>query len=139
MRYLTWIVTLPLTLIVVSFAVSNRQPTALELWPLPGAVEVPVFVVALVPLAVGIVLGGLVDWLVQGRHRRHERQLKRRVGTLESEVRQVRSKEAEAARTAAREGEAARLAQSQSAAERAARQELADRVALPPAAGAETR
>jgi len=138
-RYLTWIVTLPLTLIVVSFAISNRELAALELWPLPGAIELPVFVIVLVPLAIGVVLGGLVDWLAQGHHRRQERRLKRRVGTLESEVRQVRGKEAEAARTAAREGEAARLAQSQSAAERAARQELADRVALPPAAGAESR
>lgn len=139
MRYLTWIVTLPLTLIVVSFAISNRELVSLELWPLPGSVDLPIFVIALVPLAIGIVIGGLIDWLMQSGHRRHERRLKRQVGRLEGEVKEVRTREAEAARAAAREGEAARLAQSQSAAEKAAREELEDRIALPPAAGSENR
>jgi uncharacterized integral membrane protein len=138
-RYLTWIVTLPLTLIVVSFAISNRETASLALWPLPGSIDLPVFVVALVPLALGIVIGGLIDWLMQAGHRRQERRLKRQVGQLEGEVKEVRTREAEARRTAAREEEAARLAHSQSAADRAAREELADRVALPPAAGSERR
>ena len=48
-------------------AESSRAPP-LELWPLPGAIELPVFVIVLVPLAIGVVLGGLGpgDWLAQG-------------------------------------------------------------------------
>ena len=41
MRYLSWIITIPIALVIVSFAVSNRGPVDLALWPLPFEITVP--------------------------------------------------------------------------------------------------
>ena len=71
MKYLTLLVTLPVTVIVVVFAVNNRDGVALNPWPLDGDITVPVFVVALAPFVVGFALGGIVQWLNGvGRRRR---------------------------------------------------------------------
>ena len=44
LRYLSWIVTLPLAVLAISFAgLSNRDPAVLKLWPLPFELEMPTF------------------------------------------------------------------------------------------------
>lgn len=56
-RTIAWLIGLPLALLVVLFAVANRQPVALELWPLPWSVALPVYLVVLGALALGLVVG----------------------------------------------------------------------------------
>lgn len=72
-RTIAWLTGLPLALLVVLFAVANRQPVALELWPVPGAVELPIYLAVLGALAVGLVVGAAVVWLshLTGGWRRH--------------------------------------------------------------------
>lgn len=86
MRLLSWIVGLPLALAAVLFAVSNRQTVKLDLWPLPFAVDVPAYLAVLAPLALGIIIGGIVAWLGGGAARRDARQQRRRVQELERQV-----------------------------------------------------
>ncbi|MBM3534557.1 MAG: DUF1049 domain-containing protein [Alphaproteobacteria bacterium] len=56
-RAFTATVTLPLTLLVIVFAISNRGPVAIGLWPFDEIVEMPVYLLALGALLLGF-LGG---------------------------------------------------------------------------------
>ncbi|MBP7335379.1 lipopolysaccharide assembly LapA domain-containing protein [Niveispirillum sp.] len=86
MRYLSWIITLPLTALAISFAVSNLTPVQLALWPLVGSVEVPAFALVLVTLVVGFFAGGLTVWLGHHSHRRAARQHQARADRLQKEL-----------------------------------------------------
>lgn len=86
MRYLSWIITLPLTALAISFAVSNLTPVQLALWPLVGTVEVPAFTLVLVTLVFGFFAGGLTVWLGQHSHRRAARQHQARADRLQKEL-----------------------------------------------------
>lgn len=86
MRYLSWILTLPLTALAISFAVSNLLPVQLALWPLVGTVEVPAFALVLVTLVVGFFAGGLTVWLGHHSHRRNARQHQARADRLQKEL-----------------------------------------------------
>lgn len=60
-RALGAIVTLPLTLLVVVFAISNRHAVAVGLWPFDGTVEMPLYLLALGVLVLGFLSGTAVS------------------------------------------------------------------------------
>lgn len=86
MRHLHWLVTGPVILIVVLFAVSNRQTTNVTLWPLPVSLEAPLYLVVLLAALIGFLVGELVAW-INGRFWRREARAKaRRIEALEREL-----------------------------------------------------
>lgn len=91
MRHLSWILTLPLTALAISFAVSNLMPVPLALWPLVGTVEAPAFALVLVTLVVGFFAGGLTVWLGQHVHRKAARQHQARADRLQKELDALRA------------------------------------------------
>lgn len=123
MRYLSWIITVPIALVVISFAISNRDAVPLGLWPLPFQLVVPAYLAVLVPLVLGFLLGGLFAWLTGWRWRRLARRRGARLSTLSEEVKQHRERDRQAAEVAAREAEAARLQAAAAAAGAAAQQD----------------
>lgn len=123
LRYLSWIVTIPLGIIVISFAVSNREPVALGLWPLPFEVEMPLFLPVLGALVVGFVTGGAIAWWSGGRTRRLARRQSSRLKSLTSEVETLRSRDEESSDSATRKREAERLSAAAHASEVAAQRE----------------
>ncbi len=82
-RILAWIVTAPLVLLVVLFAVSNLDEVTLHLWPLPFDLTVAIWLLTLIELFVGFLLGAIVTWIADRRRRREARLLARRVRELE--------------------------------------------------------
>ena len=56
-RIAGWLIGVPAALVVVDFAVANRQPLTLELWPLPWSLEAPAFLAVLGALGAGLVIG----------------------------------------------------------------------------------
>lgn len=87
MKRLSWILTLPLLLVVVVFAVTNRQEVTVEfLWPLEYSVPVRLSVAIFISLLAGLLIGGLAAWLSAGQTRRRARRLRRRADELEREV-----------------------------------------------------
>ncbi|MCL2505769.1 MAG: LapA family protein [Alphaproteobacteria bacterium] len=52
-----------LLIIALIFSILNKGAVALDLWPFDRAVEVRVFVIALVPLFIGFCLGFFIGWL----------------------------------------------------------------------------
>ncbi len=63
---------LAIAVVVVMFAVSNRDEVPVSLWPLPYSVSLRLSAALLGALAVGIVLGGAIAW-VSGAGRRFRR------------------------------------------------------------------
>lgn len=98
MRYLSWIITIPLAFLIISFAVTNREMVELGLWPLPFQIWAPIYLVGLLALALGFLAGGLVAWLAQHRHRANARRQARRAEQLEQDLAAERAQRAETER-----------------------------------------
>lgn len=86
MKLIYWLVGVPLALVVVIFAVTNRDGVTLSFWPLPIKLQAPVYLVVLLTLVAGFLLGEFVAWINGRRWRREARQNARRVGALEREL-----------------------------------------------------
>ncbi len=100
MKLFYWLLTAPLIVVVVLFAVSNLGAVEIALWPLPGTVETRLFLVVLVPLFLGFLAGGTVAWFGAGRARSRARAAERAVRTREIEIEDLREKAKEAEREA---------------------------------------
>jgi len=71
---------IPLALAIVLFAVANRAPVAISLDPFAAeppmfAVAVPLFLLVLMVLILGVIVGGMSAWMRQSRWRRRARRL----------------------------------------------------------------
>src|SRR5258708_23873734 len=84
MKRLSLVITVPLALIFVVFAISNRQVVELNFWPFGIALSLPLFLLALGMLAVGALAGGLWMWLPLARWRLRPRRHERRIVALEA-------------------------------------------------------
>lgn len=60
---------IPAFVAVVVFALNNKTPVVLNLWPFGLEVEMPVYLAFLLALVVGVLVGGVAAWLGQGRVR----------------------------------------------------------------------
>ena len=93
MRKLSWIITIPITVICVIFALANRQTVSVDLWPLALDYQPPLFLVVLGSLLVGFLLGTLVTWMAGGRTRDKARRAYYRASDLEREVSWLKRKQ----------------------------------------------
>lgn len=91
-RIVGWFVLVPLSVVLVIFALANRQSVTVNLNPFATAgttnpeLGVPLFLVIFAVLLVGVVLGGIATWFAQGPHRRDERHFKRETERLYREL-----------------------------------------------------
>jgi uncharacterized integral membrane protein len=92
-RRLSWIITLPLTVIAVLFALSNSAPTEVRLWPLPWAADLPLYLLILGFLLIGFLLGIVVAWLSGGSRRRRMRMLSEQVRAQAGEISELHRRE----------------------------------------------
>ena len=75
MRRLSIIISLPLFVVLVVFAVDNRGALNLSFWPLPWTLVLPSFVALFLALVIGFLAGAVAAWLSGGRTRRRLRDL----------------------------------------------------------------
>ena len=91
MKPLFWIVGVPLIFCGVVFAIANRAPVSVDLWPIADRIEMPLFVALIGALYSGFGLGAAIAWWA-GRHsRRTGREAIRRVGQLEAELQRLQA------------------------------------------------
>lgn len=87
MKFLSWLIGVPILIIVIIFAVVNRGVVAVDLWPLPWSAQLPVFLLVLGALAIGLVIGALISWFSASKARGAARREHRRADKLEQDVR----------------------------------------------------
>jgi uncharacterized integral membrane protein len=81
-RVLLIVVVIPIAIVLIALAVANRGPVAFTLDPFnPGnpalTLQMPLFVLLFVTLALGMIIGSVATWIRQGRYRKAARQWSR--------------------------------------------------------------
>jgi len=83
----------PLAVIIIAFAVANRQRVTLSLDPFASGQTaalttppLPLFLVLIAVLIVGVLIGGFASWLRHGRWRRLARRFERDMAALRNEL-----------------------------------------------------
>ena len=84
-------------LVLIVFAVANRDTVTLTFWPLPVVLSASLYLVVLLTLLVGFLLGELVAWMNGHRWRREARRNAHRIEELERQL-EAQSPPKEAAR-----------------------------------------
>lgn len=94
-KLLTALVVLPIAALLLLFALANRVPVVVSLDPFsPGepawSIQLPLFLVIILAVMLGVIVGGFADWLRQGRYRREARYGRSEVRRLEQEAEVLR-------------------------------------------------
>lgn len=79
-KIVTILILIPVALLIVMFAVANRAPVTIALDPFAGETPMftttaPLFLLLLVALIAGVIVGGAAAWSRQRKWRRRARQL----------------------------------------------------------------
>ena len=94
-RIVSILIFVPLAIVIVAFAVANRQSVTVSFDPFSSAnpayaATVPLFVLIFALLILGVLVGGVGAWIRQGRWRRTARRLDGEVRTLHQEMDAIR-------------------------------------------------
>lgn len=90
-RIVTAIIVVPLAVIVIAFAVANRQWVTVSFDPFSSsnpayAATLPLFVLIFIILILGVIVGGIAAWIGQGKWRWAARRLEGEVRSLHDEL-----------------------------------------------------
>ena len=88
-KFVTIVILVPLTVVIVMFAVANREIVAVSFDPFDAArpayaVKMPMFILIFVLVGIGVVIGGIAAWLRQHKWRVRARR-------AETEARELRA------------------------------------------------
>jgi uncharacterized integral membrane protein len=86
MRFINSFIGAVVALLVILFAVSNRQTVSVELWPFPYQLALSLYAVILLAVLIGFIAGVIGLWLVSGAKRRELRRLRRQTRDLEQSL-----------------------------------------------------
>ena len=93
---LKWLILTPIAVLIVTFAIVNRQVVPVVFDPFGSDIaglrfEAPLFFVMFACGMVGVVAGGVATWFAQGRHRRALRDARADVAHLRAEADRMRN------------------------------------------------
>jgi uncharacterized integral membrane protein len=85
------VILVPLAVVIIAFAVANRQIVTVSLDPFsaehPAAsLTLPLFALVIVLLVLGVLIGGIAAWLRQSKWRRTARRLEREIADLHIQI-----------------------------------------------------
>ena len=94
-KFVAAVILIPLAIVIVAFAVANRQLVTVSLDPFSAerpatTFTLPLFVLVIGLLIVGVVIGGAASWLRHGNLRRTARRFDRDIRELRSELASLR-------------------------------------------------
>ncbi len=89
------IIVVPLAIVIIVFAVANRQTVTVSFDPFSAAApayaaSLPLFVLLFIVLILGVIVGGAAAWLRQASWRRTARKLDAEVRALHEELARTR-------------------------------------------------
>lgn len=97
MSYLTLVITIPLTVFAILFAVSNSADVTVGLWPFEKEYTLSVWTFGLAMLGAGFFLGSLFVWILSQKTRFQCWKESRRAARLEKELEALNRKQAASA------------------------------------------
>lgn len=92
---MTWariIIGLPILAVLISFALTNRAPVQLGLWPTDTTIEMPLSLAVLAAAGITFLIGGLVVWMTELPRRGRARRAEHALRLLEEEVKTLRAR-----------------------------------------------
>lgn len=95
-NFLTALIILPVAAILIVFAMANRQVVTVSVDPFSSgpasqyAVDAPLFLIIFLAMMIGVLVGGVADWVRQGRYRREARDNRHEVRRLQHETENMR-------------------------------------------------
>lgn len=89
-KFVTYLVLVPLAIVILMFAVANREIITVSFDPFSTvqpalSFTMPLFVLIFILVILGVILGGFAAWLRQSKYRRHVRLLETEVRVLRGE------------------------------------------------------
>ena len=99
-KFVAALILVPLAIVIIAFAVANRQAVTVSFDPFsagaPAAsLSLPLFVLVIMLLIIGVVIGGMAAWLRHGRWRRVARRLERDLKGLNARLHALQGAPAE--------------------------------------------
>ena len=91
MRVINTILAVIVAVLVVLFAVSNRQPVVLEIWPFPYQAQMGLYALILFALFVGFTVGLIIAWLSGAKRRRELKALRKEARDLQASLARANS------------------------------------------------
>jgi uncharacterized integral membrane protein len=96
-KIISAIILIPLAVIIIGFAVANRQVVTVSFDPFDAtqpalSLTLPLFAMVFVLVILGVIIGGIAAWLRQGHWRRSARRLDHEVRGLRAETAAMREK-----------------------------------------------
>ena len=90
-RIITAVIVIPLAVVIIAFAVANRQWVTVSFDPFSSAnpayaASLPLFALIFAVLILGVIVGGIASWLGQAKWRRAVRRLEGEVHALHDEL-----------------------------------------------------
>ena len=90
-KIVSLVVLLPMAILLTVLAVANRHPVSLALNPFNPAdqtlaVSAPLFVLLILAVMLGVLLGAVVTWFSQGKHRKKARSQSRAAQQWQAEA-----------------------------------------------------
>ena len=94
-KIVTALIVVPLAVIIIAFAVANRQAVTVSFDPFTSvspayAATLPLFAVIFVVLILGVLIGGIAAWIRQSKWRHIARKLDGDVRALHQELETIR-------------------------------------------------
>jgi len=86
------LIALPLLLLLVLFALSNRTPVRLAFWPSDLSVQVPLSLAVLGAMAIAFLAGGTLVWLSELAQWRRAKRAEQAVRLLEAQVQELKAR-----------------------------------------------
>jgi uncharacterized integral membrane protein len=96
-KLITALILVPLAVLLVAFAVANRQSVIVSFDPFDAshpafALAVPLFALLLAALLAGVVIGGVAAWMRQSRWRRDARFAQGQARALHAELEELKER-----------------------------------------------
>jgi lipopolysaccharide assembly protein A len=86
------LIALPLLLLLVLFALSNREPVPLRFWPTDYSLVLPLSLAVVGGMAIAFLAGGSLVWVSALAQRRRARRAEQTVRLLEAQVQDLKAR-----------------------------------------------
>jgi uncharacterized integral membrane protein len=85
-RIINSLIAIVLAVIIVLFAISNREAVVVEIWPFPLRIEAGLYAVILFAVLIGFIIGLLAAWMSGRRKRAELRAARKRMRDMEQSL-----------------------------------------------------